>query len=360
MELHDQLKALSTRIAGQLGDVETEEATKTAFILPFVAALGYNVFDPTEVVPEYTADVGKNNREKVDLAVMKDGQPIILIECKPSHTDLSTANKNQLYRYFTSTSARIGILGNGVSYEFYSDLDAPNRMDERPFLVIDMLKLQDRLIDELARLQKGEFDQDEVVAAAADLKYTRAIRRFMAKQFTDPDEDFIKLVLKNVYDRMITAKVKEDFTPIVKAALRMFLNEQVDRRLRSALEQDDITTPSASKPIPDAAPEEEITESVSDIVTTEEEHEGFMIVRAILREVADPDRVVMRDQKSYCGVLLDDNNRKPICRFHFSRTKRSIEIFDAEKVGRRVELQSLSGIYGVGEELKQTVGHYDA
>lgn len=358
MELHDQLRDLAARIASQAEHANTEEATKTAFVLPFIAALGYNVFDPTEVVPEFTADVGIKKGEKVDFAIMQGGKPIILFECKHSGADLSLANKSQLYRYFTVTDARVGILTNGLVYELYSDLEAPNRMDERPFLVFDMLDIQDRLIDELLRLRKGVYNVEEVVAAAADLKYTRAIRRFMATQFTDPDEEFIRLLLKNVYSGNITAKVRTEFTPIVKAALRMFLNDQVDQRLRSALQRDEraSSAPEAVTGQPDDVALDE--PSTSEVITTEEEHEAFLIVRAILRQVVDPERVVMRDAKSYCGILLDDNNRKPICRLHFSRTKRSIELFNAEKAGVKAEIQSLSDIYDHADRLKETVGYY--
>ncbi len=78
MDFIDRIRDLSTRIPKQLEHIQTEEATKNALIMPFISALGYNVFDPTEVVPEFTADVGIKKGEKVDYAIHLDGKPIML------------------------------------------------------------------------------------------------------------------------------------------------------------------------------------------------------------------------------------------------------------------------------------------
>src|SRR5690554_1244514 len=123
MDLIDRLKDLAERIELQNEFVKTEEATKHSFILPFIAALKYNVFDPTEVIPEYTADVGIKKGEKVDYAIKKDGKIIMLMECKTSGGDLSPKHASQLYRYFNVTQeSRIAVLTNGVLYRFFSDI----------------------------------------------------------------------------------------------------------------------------------------------------------------------------------------------------------------------------------------------
>ena len=139
MAFEDALTLLSKKVADQWEQIETEEATKTAFILPFISTvLGYDIFNPQEVIPEYTADVGVKRGEKVDYAVMDGGDVRILIECKKVSGDLTAEHAAQLYRYFSVTKARIAVLTNGRVYNFYTDLDAPNIMDQRPFLVLDL------------------------------------------------------------------------------------------------------------------------------------------------------------------------------------------------------------------------------
>ena len=123
MDFKDQIKLLSERVIKLKENTQTEEATKTAFIMPFLQTLGYDVFDPTEVVPEYTCDLGIKKGEKIDYAIHKDGQPIILIECKHWKEDL-TSHNGQLFRYFHVSNARFGILTNGIIYRFYTDLVA--------------------------------------------------------------------------------------------------------------------------------------------------------------------------------------------------------------------------------------------
>ena len=99
-------------------NIQTEEATKMAFIAPFLNLLGYDVFNPSIVVPEFVADVGSKKGEKVDYAIMDNGKPLILIEAKSVHENLDNHN-NQLVRYFTVTDAKFGILTNGIEYRFF-------------------------------------------------------------------------------------------------------------------------------------------------------------------------------------------------------------------------------------------------
>ena len=131
---------------------------QNALIMPFISALGYNVFDPTEVVPEFTADVGTKKGEKVDYVIMREGKPDpILIEAKAATCNLDDAHCSQLYRYFSVTDARFGVLTNGIHYRFFSDLEAPNKLDVRPFLEVDMRSLTDNVVDELEEVRQGVF-----------------------------------------------------------------------------------------------------------------------------------------------------------------------------------------------------------
>ncbi|MEM1054792.1 MAG: type I restriction endonuclease [Bacteroidota bacterium] len=360
MSFTDRLAALAQRAPSLIDHLATEEATKNALVMPFIAALGYDVFNPQEVVPELTADVGVKKGEKVDYAIKQDGEVIILIECKTAGVNLSDANMSQLFRYFTVTNARIAILTNGIHYRFYSDLEEPNKMDARPFLELDLLDVRDHHVAEVKRLAKGSFDLDRMLDAASELKYLRELHRVLAEQFETPDPDLVRfLYLKVNPEGRFVASVREQFSELVPKAFQQFISERVSTRLRSALAQEDVVTGrSAPEETSDIAAEDEPT-SDDGIETTEEEMEGFHVVKAIVREVVGPERIAHRDTKSYMGILLDDNNRKPICRLHFNWTQKYIGLFDADKNETRHEIESVNDLYRFADQLKSTALRYD-
>lgn len=357
MDFADGLRDLSNRIPQQLGHISTEEATKNALVLPFLTALGYNVFDPREVTPELTADVGTKKGEKVDYAVMRDGEPIMLIEVKCTGTNLEKCHASQLYRYFSVTSARFGVLTNGVSYRFFSDLDAPNKMDNKPFLEVDLTRLEDGQAGQLKKFSKPTFDVEGILETASDLKYTSEIKKILSQEMVEPSEELVKLFAKRVYSGMFTKAVKEQFEAITRRALHEFVSDRVRDRLTSALNQESESRaaesgPEAQRPPASEGPDEEID-------TTSEELEGYYVIRGILSEVVDPKRVVMRDVRSYCGILLDDNNRKPLCRLHFNTGQKYIGLFDEEKNETREPIGEMTEIYRFAKRLKETAARYD-
>jgi hypothetical protein len=360
MEFLDRLNALSAKIEQQSSVIQTEEATKTAFVMPFIhSVLGYDVFDPTEVTPEFVCDIGTKKGEKIDYAIRKNGEIQILIECKKIGEPLHINHANQLFRYFHVTTARISILTNGRHYRFFTDLDAPNKMDEKPFLELDLLDLDEHVLPELQKLTKSAFDVDSIISAAGELKYVGQIKKEIAKQFSQPDDEFVKFFASRVYEGMITQKVREQFASLTRKATAQFLSDQINDRLKSA-----ISGPvQQSYAVAALAAESDPTlseESGEDRVqTTLEELEGFHVVKAIVRAVVDAKRIIQRDTQSYFGVLLDDNNRKPICRLHFNRTQKYIGIFDANKVEVRHPITNVDDIYGFAEKLQQTISYYE-
>ena len=212
---------------------QTEEATKNALVLPFLQLLGYDPFNPTEVCPEFTSDVGTKKGEKVDYAVMISGKPVILIECKYSGSCLDSGQCNQLYRYFTNTAARIGILTNGLEYRFFSDLDKTNLMDQKPFMLFDIENPEDALIGELKKITKEHFDLDATISAANQLKYTREIKKVLATEIQDPSEEFIRFFASRVYSGRLTQQAREWFSGIVKRSVSHYINDVINERLSS-------------------------------------------------------------------------------------------------------------------------------
>lgn len=362
MDFSDRIRELAARIPRQMEHIQTEEATKNAFIMPFISALGYDVFNPLEVTPELHADVGLKKGEKVDYAILRDGKPIILFECKHHAVDLAREHASQLYRYFSVTEARFAVLTNGIVYWFYTDLEAPNKMDAKPFFEFTMLDVRDQDLEELKKFTKAAFNLDAILTTASELKYTRAIKQIMTAELQEPSEEFVRFFAGKVYAGRMTPAVREQFAQTTRRALRQFITDQLNERLKTALGNGSPAVPEAPtfSPTPAAeAPAEDEAERKPAIVTTEEEREAFFMVRAILREVIDVKRVALRDQQSYCGILLDNNNRRPICRLYFNGTKKSIGLFDNEqRKEERLPLASLDDLYTLAPRLKRAVEHY--
>jgi len=361
MEFHDRIAALATKVSNQASAIGTEEATKNAFVMPFISTiLGYDVFDPLEVIPEFTADVGIKKDEKVDYAIMRDGEVQILIECKASSAAPKIEHASQLFRYFSTTNARIAALTNGVIWKFFTDLDAPNKMDAKPFLVLDLLDVDDTLIPEVQKLSKDSFDLESIINAAEELKYVGALKREIAGQFRDPSDEWTKFFTQRVYDGMYTARVREQFTALVGKASRQFLTESVNDRLKTAL--------GAGAGIPVASVEPSVISSEpvaqddlqrdTEIETTLEELEGYQIVKAIACGETKPQRITHRDAKSYFAVLLDDNNRKPTARLHFNGRQKYLGLLDENKIETRHPIDELDGIYEHADNIREAIRRY--
>lgn len=320
MELATGLKELAIKLQQNREILRTEEAAKTAIILPFIRALGFDVFNPDEVVPEFIADTPGKKGEKVDYALRKDGQIAILMECKICSNDLNVKHAAQLFRYFTMTDARLAVLTNGVVFQFYTDIDAPNKMDQRPFFTFSLESLTDSDIRQLAKFAKQDFDIDRIVENAGALKYRSLIQHELRQEFESPSEELVKLLAARVYEGRMTPGVKENFTQIVGQAMDAFVKDIVNQRLTKALSTN-----------ADEVDEEGPSEDSGGIETTELEVEGFRIVQAIAARLVDPKRVHMRDAKSYCAILLDDNNRRSVCRLHFNSPRNlQIGLFDGK------------------------------
>lgn len=308
MDLEATLAELAKKIKEHREVLLTEEAAKTALVMPFLQALGYNVFNPAEVVPEFTCDVGTKKGEKVDYAICNGDKVDILIECKPANTELSINHASQLFRYFTTTSARVAILTNGVIYKFFSDVDAPNVMDSKPFFVLDLENLKKGDIRTLTGFSRGSFDIEQIVREAGKLKLQSLVINELQKEFVEPTDEMIRIIGKRVHSGHLTAPIKETLKALIVNSFQSLVRDSVNERLTSALNVSDSET--SEMKLPDE------TENI--LETTEEELTGFNIIRAIAAKKVDISRIFLRDSKSYCAILLDDNNRKTIVRMWFN------------------------------------------
>jgi hypothetical protein len=297
--------------------------------MPFLQAWGYDVFNPMEVHPEYSADLPGLKGEKVDYAICLDNKPIILIECKSCHQNLEhPKHSSQLHRYFNATEANFGVLTNGIIYRFYTDTDKNNIMDKKPFFEVNILNFDESSVNELKRFSKSSFNSEDLKKVARNLLYTKEVKKVIAQQLTNPSPEFIKFFVSQVYSGVKTASVIEKFTEITKRSLKEYIN--------------DI-----------------IKEKIDGINTTSEELEGFYIIKSIVREEINPARIQFKDTKSYFGINLDGKVTKTICRlrFHEKTGKKSISIPDNVETGKEAttNIESLDEIYRVAEFLKSRI-----
>ncbi|SNZ07697.1 hypothetical protein SAMN06265182_0972 [Persephonella hydrogeniphila] len=348
MELEAKLKELSERIKNIKDNVQTEEATKHSFVMPFLNALGYDVFDPTVVVPEFTADIGKKKKEKVDYAILQDGKPIILIEVK-NHKEELDNHHNQLVRYFTVTDAKFGILTNGIEYRFFSDLDEKNKMDKKPFLIIDLENLKDKDIKELEKFAKENLDIDNILSMANKQRYIREIQEIFKKEINNPSDEFVRFFASKILNRKLTKNIIDDFRGYIKSAFSDLIYELAAEKINALKEN--LKVQIEEEQVEEPKPEDEI-------VTTEEELEGFYIVKSILAEETDAKNITPKDTKSYFGILFKNNTRKWICRLYFNTKNKYIGLHLNEKEETKIPIERIEDIYNYKKELKEIVKRY--
>ena len=349
MDFKDSIKQISERIEKLRDNIQTEEATKNAFIMPFLTALGYDVFNPLEVVPEMTCDIGIKKGEKIDYAIMKDGEPIILIECKHWKENL-TLHDNQLIRYFNVSKAKFGVLTNGVIYKFYTDLEDKNKMDTKPFLEVNLMQIKDVQVEELKKFHKSYFDIDTILSTASELKYLGELKAIISQEFTNPSEDFVRLFGRQVYTGQFNKKVMEQFTALTKRAISAYISDQISERLNAAMKTEEVEENKQN-----VAPVEEEPE----VVTTAMELEGFYVVKSILRDIIDAERITYKDTKDYFRITIDNKVTKGICLLRFNNEDNlRIGFWDENFKETRYPLSSINDIYQFADKLKEMASKY--
>lgn len=339
----EKIKSFIGRIEDLKENIKTEEATKTSLIMPFFSMLGYDVFNPMEFVPEYIADVGIKKGEKVDYAIILDNEPTILIEAK-SITETLDKHDSQLFRYFGTSNAKFAILTNGVIYKFYTDLEETNKMDTTPFLTVDLLNLRDSDIAELKKFSKENFDKNNILNSASELKYCGLIKAFLKREFTTPSDEFTRLILSSdIYEGRLLQNVVDKFKPLVKKSISAYINEIVNDKIKTALNSE---TPAEEET-------EEITEiePADEIITTAEELQSFYIIKSILGNDIELNRITYKDTVSYFSVLIDNKVTRWVCRIYLKEHTKYLIIPNGDKQ-EKYNIDKISDIYNLSEKLK--------
>ena len=347
MDLYEDLQRLGARISSIKDSVQTEEATKHSFVMPFFQILGYDIFDPNVIVPEFTADVGIKKGEKVDYAIMYEGKPLIIVEVK-KHTEVLNKHSSQLYRYFGVTDAKFALLTNGIEYRFYSDINKENRLDDNPFLIVNLDELNKRDVKALERFTKSDLNISSILEMANKQRRILEIKKIFEEETAKPSDDLARMFACRILPQgtRITGSVLEDFKSYTKTALSEIVTDLASKKINSV--RAGLTANITDE-------DDESSNDEAKIVTTQDELQGFFIIKSILGEYTELDKIYARDTQSYFGVLFDDNNRKWIARLHFNTAKKYIGIHEIEKQETRYPLEKLEDIYKFRDNLIATL-----
>ncbi|WP_420265555.1 two-CW domain-containing protein [Candidatus Magnetominusculus dajiuhuensis] len=173
VELAEKIKALSGEIRQRYDFVKNKESTEIALILPFIKSLGYDVFDPSEVVPHYSIAVDHQQSVTVDYALLRDGHAEIIIECKHWGMNLDM-ERNSLRETFPLSQAKIAILTNGIIYRFFTDSETEHQLDKAPFFEFSILEVSDTAMETLDKFVKQNFDLANILTVAKEMKREKA------------------------------------------------------------------------------------------------------------------------------------------------------------------------------------------
>ncbi|PSM31410.1 type I restriction endonuclease [Haliangium sp. UPWRP_2] len=340
MGLFEDLRNLSEQIKKRQAHVKGEEATKQALVLPFLQVLGFDIYDPTEVKPEYVADFAKKKSngqfEKIDYSIYIKGEPSIFVECKAVDAAVED-HDGQLARYFNSTlSVKLAVLTNGLRYRFFTDLRALNVMDPTPFLEFNILRVTEREADLIKPFTKENFNSSIIQRHAEEVISLEKVTALVNELLRNPSENFIRFILSELelVGGRVTASVVSRFEPIIKKSIQSALLGMMTKSIQQEIapaatvpvtappppeppqaRPSDKATPAAQvEPVPQRAalpkpvaglPVEPSTGAKDGgVVTTEEELEVFRAVSAICSESPAKMPVKYKDGTNFFAINL--------------------------------------------------------
>lgn len=293
-----QIRILSEKILKLKETINTEEATKTAFILPLFQILGYDIFNPQELAAEVISDIGGKKGEKVDYVLFKDKSPIIIVECKKWGEDLNS-HINQLIRYYHTSKVKFGLLTNGIEYRFFTDLDKSNVMDQEPFFIFNILNFTENDLDILLLFCKNAFAEKNIISAAEELKYLSKIKNVILSELQSPSKEFSDLLIRKIYDGRVTTKIFESYNNLINKALgELFQKEVIEE------------------------------EKCSSIITTEEEIAFYNKIVESFPNYST--RLSYKDFKGHFSVIVEGYSRRCVAKAHFNGKKKYIVLFDGD------------------------------
>lgn len=320
--------------------LETEEATKMALIMPFIRELGYNVFDNNEVIPEFTADIAKRNGEKVDYAIKIDDKIAFVIEAKHVLENLDKHSK-QLSRYFVNTEAKIAILTNGIEYRFFTDLEKDNIMDSEPFFVFNLKNYKKKDLEYLKEFQKESFDENRLYGKAEKSKKIDDIVKVLFAEFTKPSDEFLKHIVDKCYEGTKTKLIIQEYSELLNPALVKFIDVQTAEKLKLAFPEVNIGSLETTVKVDNKKSDAPIT-TINEITI-------LSYIQLILKN--EKEEITLKDNKSYCNILINNKTTKWICRI-YDKKELKVIIYSKEREAE-ITIKTPQDIFNHSEEIKK-------
>lgn len=334
MNLDSKLADLADKAESIKNSVATEEATKNAFVLPMLIALGYDVYNPFEVIPEMDCDIA-NKGDKVDYAVKLDGKPAFILECKQCSKNLDTF-RLQLSKYYVATDAKIAILTNGLEYRFYADFDKTNLMDENPFFVFDLRDYSDECVELLGKFDKSAYNSCEILDFFKNRMFEDDVKKFIEDNVLSPKESFIKFIAENMTSR------GEDFDKIENTVVSVMASIIHAPTIEAKeVKLDVIETPKMDMEADHESP-----------ILNGEEYKVYLVVKDILSDYVDEDEIKYTSFKSYFTVNKWGSVWRWIIRFKNNKCGMSV-CFPLDDYSRNewVHIESVNDLYEMKDRL---------
>lgn len=351
MDFKALIRNLGHRIQQFRSEVNNAEAAKNAFVMPFIKELGYDVFNPSEVMPGFPAGTGlRRSSGIVGCTILKDRTPLILIECTPHTTPLHTCGTPQLLRHF-SASASFLIHTNGIEYQFYSRLSVSGDKNEKSFLAFDITTITDHQIEELKKFHKACFELDRFMDTNSDQLYTNALRKLIHRELQDPSPELVRYFARQVFAGSVTQKVIRHFMVLTRKSFQQYINDLNTGQHQPATRE--VTIPVQVQTTGHSCKLNHKEISIPEAL------EAFTIVRSILRQMIPVGRIVYRTTQSYLAILLDNKERKTICRLYFNNGTKYLGLFYEQKKETKIELIALDDLFLYGNALKKIAGQLD-
>lgn len=325
----EELKNFSKRALELKEHITTEEATKMSLVAPFFQILGYDIFNPSEFCPEFTADVGIKKHEKVDYAILINGTPIILIEVKSVNQNLDK-HSSQLFRYYSATNARFAILTNGLAYRFYTDLNEKNKMDATPFYEFNLLNLSPDDYIEIPKFSKECFNEESILDNASILMYSNQFMDYLHEQLSYPNDEFVRFFLKNAYQGVKTQNVIDKFRPILRKSLNDYIDKIVKEKMTSLVNTSSYISAG--------------NQETGKLLPSNEELEFYKLIQNMLGELVKVSDITYKKTESYFVVLYKNNVRKWLIRIIISHSQTTIIVPDENKNEVRFRINSLTDV----------------
>ncbi|MEH1932325.1 MAG: type I restriction endonuclease [Nostoc sp.] len=357
MGFTEDIIKLSEQVRKRFDQVVGEEATKMALIVPFLSALGYDVYDPSEVMPEYVADFATRRAgqfEKVDYALAINGTKVMLVEAK-ARGQKAEAHDGQLSRYFNGLlTTKVAIVTNGVEYRFFTDLRDKNVMDKEPFFTFNILEYDTKDIDNLKFFHRDNFEVTAITNHAEEMVYVKGMTQLLGNLLRSPSEEFVRFLVAELgtvapsYEikGRITGKIIDKFKPIVKKSIQGSLVELMTRSLSQ-----EITQPVELEVEQEIEEEEKQQQSQeSKVVTTAEEIEAFEKIKAITQTSMSYNfELQYKDTASYFGINLGKSTWW-FLRLYLSSQKKSfmtrLSVDEVKSLASNFEVQEITASLG--------------